>query len=150
MQPAAAVSVSAGKGALIMEAKYQLAIYAVYLAVSIGLTVFLARTLQRNGALFLRDVFDDRHELADALNRLLVVGFYLLNMGYACSIMQGYYSDNPVEAVATLVGKLGTLLFSLGVFHFFNLYLFHRIRRRAKPSVLPLPVMPQVKIETAA
>lgn len=129
---------------------YLILIYAIYMGVSVGLTVFLARTLQRNGALFLRDVFDDRHELADALNRLLVVGFYLLNMGYACTLMSGYYPDNPVEAVAKLIEKLGTLLISLGVIHFFNLYLFHRIRRRAKPNVLPLPVMPQVKIETAA
>ena len=133
-----------------METTWKIAIYLIYMAVSIGLTVFLARTLQRNGAVFLRDVFDDRLELADALNQLLVVGFYLLNMGYACLIMRGYYPDNPVEAVTVLIEKVGTLLVSLGVLHFINLYLFHRIRRRAKPNVLPLPVMPQVKIEHAA
>ncbi|MCC6807249.1 MAG: hypothetical protein IT381_07485 [Deltaproteobacteria bacterium] len=133
-----------------MTPTWQIFLYIIYMAVSIGLTVFLARTLQRNGAVFLRDVFNDKPELADALNQLLVVGFYLLNMGYACTIMRGYYTDNAVEGVALLVEKLGTLLISLGVVHFGNLYLFHRIRRKAKPNVLPLPVMPQVKIEHAA
>jgi hypothetical protein len=133
-----------------METTWKIAIYFIYMTVSVGLTFFLARTLQRNGAVFLRDVFDERPELAEALNQLLVVGFYLLNMGYACLIMRGYYPDNPVEAVTVLIEKLGTLLLSLGVLHFANLYLFHRIRRKAKPNVLPLPVMPQVKLEHAA
>lgn len=123
-------------------------LYIIYMCVSIALTFFLAKTLRRNGAVFLRDIFGDRPELADALNQLLVVGFYLLNLGYACMLLRGPYHENIVEAVATLVEKLGTLFVSLGLMHFFNLYLFHRIRRRAKPNVLPLPVMPQIKVET--
>jgi hypothetical protein len=45
-------------------------------------------------------------------------------------------------AIETLAGKLGVLLVSLGAMHFFNMYLFHRIRRRAKIAELPPPVLP--------
>ena len=55
--------------------------YLVYLAISVGLTVWVANTLSRNGLVFLEDVFDDS-KLAKAVNQLLVMGFYLLNLGY--------------------------------------------------------------------
>ncbi|MFW2383649.1 MAG: hypothetical protein ACN4GZ_18000, partial [Acidimicrobiales bacterium] len=57
--------------------------YLVYAVVAVGLVVYLARTLSRNGGLFLKNVFTDEEGLAGAVNQLLVVGFYLLNLGYA-------------------------------------------------------------------
>ena len=107
--------------------------YFAYLAIAIGLTMYLARTLSTNGAVFLMDVFDNP-ELAKAINKLLVTGFYMLNLGWACVLLNGYYGTTLDALLLHTVERLGTLLFSLGIFHFFNLYLFHRIRRRAKPA----------------
>ena len=56
--------------------------YFSYLLVAVPLTVWVATTLSRNGRVFLADVFDGNDDLADAVNRLLVVGFYLLNLGF--------------------------------------------------------------------
>ena len=108
---------------------------------SMGLTIWLARTLFRNGAVFLRDVFADKPELADAVNRLLVVGFYLLNLGYACLLLKAPAAASMVSAIEILASKLGALLLSLGVMHFANMFLFHRIRRRALLAELPPPVL---------
>ena len=60
-----------------------IAVYLAYAATSLGLTIWLARTLSKNGEVFLEDVFADNPRMAAAVNRLLVVGFYLLNLGYA-------------------------------------------------------------------
>ena len=77
--------------------------YLVYLAVSVGLTVWVATTLSRNGLVFLEDVFDDKR-LAKAVNQLLVMGFYLLNLGYVTVAMRSERDDRarqprPGEAV---------------------------------------------------
>lgn len=112
------------------ETRYLIPVYAVYATVAVGLTVWLARTLFKNGAVFLHDVFDDNRDLAEAVNRLLVVGFYLLNLGYAALLLRADSAASVVSAVETLAFKLGLLLLSLGVMHFANMYLFHRIRRR--------------------
>ena len=56
--------------------------YAVYLAISLGVTIWVAKTLHRNGRVFLVDAFRGNAELADSVNHLLVVGFYLINVGY--------------------------------------------------------------------
>ncbi len=125
-----------------VPSSYLIPVYVVYSVVSLGLTVWLARTLFRNGAVFLDEVFADNKPLAEAVNRLLVVGFYLFNLGYACLLLRADFARTPVEAVETLASKLGALLLSLGGMHFFNMVLFHRIRRSARLQALPPPVPP--------
>jgi hypothetical protein len=125
---------------------YLIAVYAAYSVISVGLTVWIARTLFKNGAVFLEEVFADQPRMAEAVNRLLVVGFYLLNLGYASLLLKAGGSASAVEAVEVLSTKVGMLLLSLGAMHFLNLYLFHRIRRRAKIAVLPPPVAPQMHV----
>jgi len=122
---------------------YQIATYLTYGAISVGLTIWLARTLFRNGAVFLTDAFEDHPELAEAVNRLLVVGFYLLNLGYAFLTLRSERAPDAVGALETLVTKLGFLLVSLGVLHFANMYVIYRIRRRSQIGELPAPVPPQ-------
>lgn len=51
------------------------ACYSSYLVISVALTVWVARTLYRSGRVFLLDAFRGNEELADSVNRLLVVGF---------------------------------------------------------------------------
>jgi hypothetical protein len=120
-------------------------VYLVYAAAGIGLTIWLARTLFKSGEVFLEDVFADNPRMAAAVNRLLVVGFYLLNLGYAFVMLKaGHEVANTTEAVETLAMKLGSLLLALGGLHMCNLYLFHRMRRRAQLRMEPPPVRPQL------
>ncbi|MGI9017071.1 MAG: hypothetical protein ACR2HR_08210 [Euzebya sp.] len=111
--------------------------YLIYVVIAIGLTVWLASTLFRNGALFLDDVFIDRPEMAQAVNRLLVVGFYMLNLGWAFLIIRADEPVSAANAVEILATKVGQLLFTLGVIHFFNLYVFSRIRKGRRNEQVP-------------
>ena len=117
--------------------------YLVYLALSVGLTAWVATTLHRNGLLFLVDVFQGNRELAESVNHLLVVGFYLINLGYiSFALKLGYDVVDARESVEALSRKIGTVLVVLGGMHFLNLYLFSRIRRRAALAGAPPPVAP--------
>jgi hypothetical protein len=117
--------------------------YLTYLAISIGLTVWVAQTLHRNGRVFLIDVFSGNQPLADSVNHLLVVGFYLINLGFVCLALKlGYDVPTAREAIEAVATKVGHVLLVLGGMHFFNLYVFSRIRRRAVLRNAPPPVMP--------
>jgi hypothetical protein len=119
------------------------AAYVVYLAVSVTLTVWVARTLFKNGRVFLVDVFHGNEPLADSVNHLLVVGFYLINFGYVCLALKlGYKIEMVREAVEAMSWKIGMVLIVLGAMHFFNLFIFSRMRRRATLRGLPPPVAP--------
>lgn len=120
-------------------------VYIVYAAVAVGLVTWLARTLSTHGEVFLEDVFEDSR-MAHAVNRLLVIGFYMANLGYAALLLRSEAATDAVTAVEVLINKLGVLLVSLAVIHFLNMYVFHRIRRRATAAVLPPPVAPQANV----
>ena len=121
-------------------------VYLAYSAVSVGLTIWLARTLSKNGEVFLEDVFADNPRMVKAVNQLLVVGFYLVNLGYALiTLKAGSHYLGQVEAIETLASKLGALLLALAAMHFGNLYLFHRMRRRAQIRLELPPVQPQLQ-----
>lgn len=130
-----------------MRDTYLVPVYVTYSVVAVGLVVWLARTLFHNGEVFLEDVFEENPRMAQAVNRLLVIGFYMLNLGYAAMLLQSNSAPDAVSAVEVLARKLGLLLLSLGVLHFVNMYVFFRIRRRATAAVLPPPVAPQVRLD---
>ncbi len=79
---------------------YLVPIYVIYSVISVGLVVWLAHTLFRNGEVFLEDVFEDNPRLAKAVNRLLVIGFYMANLGYAALLLQSNAAADAVVAVA--------------------------------------------------
>jgi hypothetical protein len=106
--------------------------YLIYLTLSIALTVWVARTLHRNGRLFLVDCFHGNDALADSVNHLLVVGFYLLNFGFVSYYLRlGVTVANAAEVFEILSVKMGVVSLLLGAVHFVNIYLFHRLRRNA-------------------
>ncbi|MCM3870328.1 MAG: hypothetical protein ND895_06470 [Pyrinomonadaceae bacterium] len=117
--------------------------YLIYLSISIGLTIWVARTLHKNGRVFLVDVFHGNEALADSVNHLLVVGFYLINFGYvSLALKLGYDVATPQEGIEALSVKVGMVLLVLGAMHFFNLFIFSRMRRRASLVNGPPPVAP--------
>src|SRR5688572_25045667 len=106
--------------------------YLVYLGISIALTVWVARTLRKNGRIFLVDCFHGNTELADSVNHLLVVGFYLINIGFvALALRFGVTAVALRDALESLSTKVGMVLLVLGFMHFFNLAVFTACRKRA-------------------
>lgn len=117
--------------------------YALYLAISISLTVWVARTLFKSGRIFLVDVFHGNEPLADSVNHLLVVGFYLINLGYVSLALKiGTPVDDARQSIEALASKVGLVLLVLGGMHFFNLLLFSRIRNAALNGRQPQPQAP--------
>ena len=119
--------------------------YVIYLLVSIALTIWVARTLSRNGRIFLADVLKGNEKLAEAVNHLLVVGFYLVNLGFVALYLSGDQTIEDTRGIfEALSTKLGVVLLVLGVMHLGNVYVLNRIRRRGilEREQVP-PVAPQ-------
>jgi hypothetical protein len=117
--------------------------YAIYLVVSIGITVWVAQALFKNGRVFLVDSFLGNTDLADSVNHLLVVGFYLINVGYvSLALKYGVRPTSMDETIEALSTKLGVVMLVLGGMHFFNMFVFSRMRRRALLRSAPPPVAP--------
>ncbi|MGW5705824.1 hypothetical protein [Amycolatopsis sp. SB7-3] len=120
--------------------------YALYLVITVPLTVLVARTLSRHGKTFLEDVFQDKQALAHSVNQLLVVGFYLVSLGFVTLFLT---SDDTVldarDVFEMLSVKVGTVALVLGVMHVGNVLVFNGIRRKhlnhatERPAPVPPP-----------
>ena len=117
---------------------YVLFCYLSYLAISVALTIWVARTLHRNGRVFLVDAFRGNIDLADSVNQLLVVGFYLVNVGYIALALTTIAPLGNMRQVIELESqKLGVVLLILGGMHFFNILVFAKMRQRGASSFVP-------------
>jgi hypothetical protein len=105
--------------------------YLLYLPIAITMTIWVAHTLHRNGRVFLLQAFRGNESMADSVNHLLVVGFYLINIGFIAMALR--YGEKPGDAQALiefLSTKLGVVMLVLGAMHFFNLFNFDKMRRK--------------------
>ena len=119
---------------------WTVATYVAYLLVAVPLTVWVASTLSRNGRVFLEDVFTGSEALAHAVNRLLVVGFYLLNLGFVSLYLRcGGDVVDLRGLLEQLSVKIGVVTLVLGVVHFLNVWVFSAMRRRQRLETLRSP-----------
>jgi hypothetical protein len=111
------------------------ACYFSYLVISIALTVWVARTLHRSGRVFLVDAFHGNEQLADSVNHLLVVGFYLINIGYVAMALK---TAQPLSSLREIIEvestKIGWVLLILGAMHCFNILVLAKMRGRRSVS----------------
>ena len=103
--------------------------YCLYILISIFITVFVSRTLSKNGEIYLIDGFKGNEALAKSINHMLVVGFYLLNLGFVLIRMQSGSRLESIESVIVyLSSNIGLVLLVLVLAHFFNMFVIHKFR----------------------
>jgi hypothetical protein len=93
----------------------------IYILVTGYITVYVGQVLFKNGRHFILRMLMEE-ELTDSVNRILLTGYYLVNLGYV-SIMLTMRA--PVESLQDLVTSLSTsigrIMLTLAVMHYFNI-----------------------------
>lgn len=111
---------------------YKLVNYGLYTLITAGVTILVGRSLHRSGRVFLTECFEKNAAMADSVNHLLLVGFYLVNFGGLALFLK---LETPPASFAALVEalsfKVGMALTGLGVMHLFNIYNFDNLRTKA-------------------
>ncbi len=112
---------------------YNIIAYLIYMPVSLGLSIWVAKTLHKNTKAFLLEAFKGKDLLASATNNLLQTGFYLIAFGF--SFMRMRIRENPrwenskmiydslassQSTIEELAIKLGSFTLILGVLLFIN------------------------------
>jgi hypothetical protein len=89
----------------------------------------VSKTLSKNGEIYLIDGFNGNAELAKSVNHMLVVGFYLLNIGFVLLRLKTNSFIIDLESmIVYLSTNIGFVLVILGAFHFFNMLIVHKFR----------------------
>jgi hypothetical protein len=105
--------------------------YLSYLMISIAMTIWVAKTLNKNDLVFLVDSFQENEALANSVNHLLLVGFYLLNIGYILLALKTNKDIDSLRVCMEFLSKqIGFVLLVLGLLHFFNVFVIAKWRQR--------------------
>jgi hypothetical protein len=121
--------------------------YATYIALSLFITVWVGRTLHKNGRIFLVENFQGREALADSVNHLLLVGFYLINIGFVTLALR--FGGRPVgivDSIEYLSTKVGLVILVIGFMHFNNMFALMKLRK--SPLFNMFPPTPALSVPT--
>ncbi|MDZ4666616.1 MAG: hypothetical protein SGJ00_01915 [bacterium] len=104
---------------------YNILAYCLYLPATYYITIVIGKNLNRHGLPFLMNAFHQQELLVQTVNKFLLYGYYLVNLGYA-SISINFFGDltSYIQLFEILVFRLGILLMGLGILHYFNLFIF--------------------------
>ena len=118
--------------------------YIAYIAISLGLTFWVGRTLNKNGKVFLSNQYDA--DLVEAISNMLLVGFYLINIGFISYTLRiaGEGPGNTAEAIEFLSMKIGLIAIVLGVMHFGLMIVLQKYANVVKSIPLPRAESPQI------
>ncbi|TMM46609.1 hypothetical protein [Qipengyuania marisflavi] len=123
----------------------------IYLAISLGLTAWVAHTLSRNGIVFLIECFGHDEVLARSTNHLLVVGFYLVNLGWILLTLRfGAAPETWADAIRFLSSKVGLVVVALGFMHFFNMNAIAKFGRKLADWLRDERPLVQADVQAAA
>jgi len=115
--------------------------YGIYFVVSLSVTIWVGRTLFRSGRPFLVDAFHGNDTMADSVNNLLIIGFYLVNAGFMLLFLSSKeHPKTGIDVVEHLSRSVGVVVVVLGIMHFINLVVLNALRtgaQAARPPVLP-------------
>ena len=114
---------------------YLLITYLAYLIITIALTFWVGKTLFVNGKIFLMDIFSKNELLVDSINKLLLIGFYLINFGYVLIHLKLRSTiDSATKSVEVLSEKVGLIVIILGIIHFVNIFILVIMKSKSRKA----------------
>lgn len=100
---------------------YNIITYCLYLLITASVILFVGSILFKNGRPFLINVFHGDITLADSINKLLLVGYYLVNIGYTVIALRVWEKIYVLkQLIEILTAKISLIIFILGFMHIFN------------------------------
>ena len=102
---------------------YNVISYLIYLPIITFIMVYVGWRFYREGEIFLIDLFPTNIKLAGNINKLLLIGYYLTNIGYAITTIAVWKEiENPTELINSLTSTVGKIILILAILHYNNLY----------------------------
>lgn len=105
---------------------YNIAAYLIYLVLIIFIIVYVGRLFHRNGRIFMLSLFAGDTALTDTVNNVLLIAYYLFNIGYAFVTLRFWEKIVSAETLIASIGSnMGILIFILASTHYLNMIMIY-------------------------
>jgi hypothetical protein len=110
---------------------YNILSYLIYGCITIYIIYWVGKLFHRNGRIYILRLFHQNEAVTDTTNNILLIAYYLFNIGYAVAQFSFWEKVSDVETmIATISAKTGVLVTILAVTHYCNLYLIYFLSKK--------------------
>ncbi|MES2590948.1 MAG: hypothetical protein V4608_03600 [Bacteroidota bacterium] len=116
---------------------YNTLTYGLYFGITLFTVLYVGSTLFKSGCPFLIEIFGGNKAIADAVNKVLISGYYLVNIGYIVITLKVWDNIGSLQQMIGLLGfKIGLISITLGVMHISNFIILMGISKIVKKKQL--------------
>lgn len=110
---------------------YNILAYTIYLTIMVFIIVYVGRLFYQNGRIFILSLFKGDDEQTDNLNKILLLAYYLFNIGYAFAKLRFWNKVLDTEQLVSSLGSnIGLLILILAATHYFNMALIYYLSKK--------------------
>ena len=103
-----------------------IASYLLYLSVILVVTIHVGWQLYTHGEVYLLKIFEKSQHLVQPINKMLLLGYYLVNIGFAIySISQWEKMFNLAQMLGYVSERVAYIVLTLSVMHYMNMLSFY-------------------------
>jgi vacuolar-type H+-ATPase subunit I/STV1 len=96
--------------------------YLIYISLTTVITFIVGNSLHKTGKVFLSHLFTKELDVMLTVNNILLIGYYLLNIGFALYTMNNWDKITTVSQLIQDTGyHISIILMTLGIIHYFNI-----------------------------
>lgn len=115
---------------------YNISSYLIYSWISIYIIYWVGKLFHSNGRIFILRLFDQNESLTDTTNNILLIAYYLFNIGYVVLQFSFWEKVTSMEAmIASISMKAGLLLMILAIAHYLNIMIIYFLSKKKYQSV---------------
>lgn len=108
--------------------------YIFYLFITYLITVHVGLRFYRNGRVYILRLLRGDVKLTEFINRMLLTGYCLLNLGYAALMLRSWKTIQTwAELLATICSMTGRIMLTLALIHFINMAIILLMSRHHQP-----------------
>ena len=95
--------------------------YLIYLPITAFITIIVGKSFHKHGIHYIKSIINEK-KIATALNNLLLIGYYLVNIGYAfIAIIKWEHMSNSHQLIEEVSLRTAYIILLLTLMHYTNI-----------------------------
>lgn len=101
--------------------------YTIYLLITTFIIVKVGKICYKNGTIYVAQLIPNHEELCHKTNKILLIGYYLLNIGYCATTLISWEKISSINQLVEVISvKSAIIICSISILHYFNLFILTR------------------------
>ena len=102
---------------------YNILGYIIFITIIIFIVKVVGQICYRNGNIFLASLIPDHLDMCRQINKMLLIGYYLVNIGYACMTLVSWETIHSFgQLIEVIAFRISLIIVILSVLHYINIF----------------------------